>query len=690
MRNGKSALLAVLVVVAAMCARAEERVITTATLLNEITDYTAVARWPEPPYLCKQASSYDRRSKTPDDPNGWFANGDNMESLGEPVTWEQHEGRNECLLMDVDGPGCVVRFWSGGARPKGTVRFYLDQAEQPAIAAPLYDLLGGKAFVPKPIAIMNSGEAINLYLPVPYAKHCKITYDEGKPPKAPPGRWYNIEYRVYPAGTKVQTFTMDDLKTGAETLEKVRQALTQPDAAAVAQVSNLRHEDAKGNPLALEPGQEKAVDLSAGPAAVRLLELRLNVEPAEQLPQALRSTIVRLSFDGTETAWCPAGDFFGCGPGPNALASWYRTVTADGTMRCRWVMPYEKSARVTVLNLGKSKVTGELRVVAGPWKWDERSMHFHANWRQQRGIQTKKAAGTMDWNYITITGKGVYLGDTLALYNPTKAWWGEGDEKIRVDGEGFPSHFGTGSEDYYGYAWGNPALFQGPFCNQPRAQGGNFGPTTNTRTRSLDAIPFAKSLQFDIEVWHWAACQMDYAVATYWYALPGATSNRAPEPDEATAPLREVKSTRIAGAIECETMKVLAKSDGAACSTQANYPFPEGQWSKEAQLFVQAKKPGDFVELLVTEKAEGPKKVVLYATKSYDYGVLRFTVNGRQAEKEFDCYAPEPVLSGPIVLGVFEPKDGQFTLRVEVTGTNPASKGPKYYFGLDAVTLSAP
>ena len=37
--------------------------------------------------------------------------------------------------------------------------------------------------------------------------------------------------------------------------------------------------------------------------------------------------------------------------------------------------------------------------------------------------------------------------------NPVEAWWGEGDEKVFVDGEKFPSHFGTGTEDYYGYAW---------------------------------------------------------------------------------------------------------------------------------------------------------------------------------------------------------------------------------------------
>ena len=51
----------------------------------------------------------------------------------------------------------------------------------------------------------------------------------------------------------------------------------------------------------------------------------------------------------------------------------------------------------------------------------------------------------------------------LHVWNPRGGWWGEGDEKFFVDGEKFPSTFGTGSEDYFGYAWGNPHLFQKPY-----------------------------------------------------------------------------------------------------------------------------------------------------------------------------------------------------------------------------------
>ncbi len=510
-----------------VAATAQDRVVSVQSLLEEMIDCEAVARWPQPEYVGHQESSYDRRSKKPSDPNGWFANHDNMDQPINAWKVEKRENRYEWVLMDVAGPGCVVRFWTGGSPPIGTVRFYLDGAEQPAIAQRLGDLLGGKSFVPRPLGIENAGRATNLYLPIPYAQHCKITYEQGanNPQARPPGRWYNIEYRTYPADTKVQTFTMAQFTAIAPTVSNIAKTLLDPPPA---------QGSASSMDQAIEPGKEMTLDLPQGPAAVRLCEIRLDGLKPNQDQQALRSTVLRMTCDGEETIWSPLSEFCGSGVGVNELKSWYRSVAKDGTMTCRWVMPYQKSARMAVLNLGKEKVSVKLKTLTSAWKWDDRSMYFHSQWRYRYPLHTRPMT---DWNYITITGKGVYLGDTLAVMNPTKAWWGEGDEKIWVDGENFPSYFGTGSEDYYGYAWGAANVFQGPFCNQPRVGPRNQGHTTNTRTRGLDAIPFAKSLKFDMEIWHWAECDMAYSVATYWYGLPGAKSNLSPAPADATAPI---------------------------------------------------------------------------------------------------------------------------------------------------------
>jgi hypothetical protein len=80
---------------------------------------------------------------------------------------------------------------------------------------------------------------------------------------------------------------------------------------------------------------------------------------------------------------------------------------------------------------------------------------------------------------------------------------GEGDEKIYIDGSVFPDDFDTGSEDYYGYAWGIRKYFAilhraQPIGNVNLSDRG--GTTVNTRKRSLDAIPFKKSFRFDTEL----------------------------------------------------------------------------------------------------------------------------------------------------------------------------------------------
>ena len=85
---------------------------------------------------------------------------------------------------------------------------------------------------------------------------------------------------------------------------------------------------------------------------------------------------------------------------------------------------------------------------------------------------------------------------------PGVAWWGEGDEKITVDGEAFPSLFGTGTEDYFGYAWSTARdASRTPTTRRPWPPAGGFGGLYSmNRFHILDPIPFARSLRFDLEI----------------------------------------------------------------------------------------------------------------------------------------------------------------------------------------------
>jgi hypothetical protein len=248
----------------------------------------------------------------------------------------------------------------------------------------------------------------------------------------------------------------------------------------------------------------------------------------------LRSTFLKLDFDGIETVRCPVGDFFGSGLGLNPLDDWIRSVKPTGEMSCRWVMPYQKAARLRIECNGSEPVKVAVSINYQPWKWDDRSMYFHSNWGilENLGILPRP-----NFNFIHIEGKGVYVGDTLTITTDSQLWWGEGPEKIRIDGEGFPSQFGTGTEDYYGYAFGERELFCAPFHSQPRIPEGPawLGTTVNTRIRSLDAILFKKSLDLDLEIWTHDSNgnvqkYVDYAVATYWYGFPDAKGHWISEP----------------------------------------------------------------------------------------------------------------------------------------------------------------
>jgi hypothetical protein len=264
----------------------------------------------------------------------------------------------------------------------------------------------------------------------------------------------------------------------------------------------------------------------------------------------MRSLVLKIEFDGQETIWCPVGEFFGTGVGLNPFQDWFRTVKKDGAMASRWVMPYRESGRIALVNLGKVPVQARLEAAVGDWAWDNRTMYFHATWRREYPIKTLPRS---DWNYVTLRGQGVYVGDTLTVWNPVPQWWGEGDAKIYLDGEKFPSLFGTGTEDYYAYAWGgrNRGFYEHPFHAQVRVGSYNqLNPTepasvqatqgysTEVRVRALDRMPFSRSLQVDMEVWHWKECEMDYAVATFWYGFPKTTGSHVPMPVSAAQPLQ--------------------------------------------------------------------------------------------------------------------------------------------------------
>ncbi|TKG91885.1 DUF2961 domain-containing protein [Puteibacter caeruleilacunae] len=515
-------------------AYAQEKVITMESLLNEMVNRDQLAQWPSAQYVCKQASSYSRASVTPNGEDGkyiekngrdwgkgWFENHD----FGNFIRTDEIQGRKEDVLLDVDGPGAIVRWWhtlGGRANMGGIYRVYVDGNEVPVIEMYIKNLVGGNGLVGFPYSFNapaktenDNWRGQNLILPITFQNGCKITFDGfQKYREGWPGFYYQINYRLYEAGTKVKSYTKDWAYNNKKLLKSIGDELLKSS-----NFSEDQDHERYSN-LLVKAGESFNTTIK-GEKAIEYLSMKLK---AEDMDQALRSTVLKIEFDNNETVWCPVGQFYGLGYKLNAAKTRYIETDTKGNLQASWIMPFKKKAKVSIVNFGDQEVKiADLKIQTKEWQWNDQSMYFHATWKERRNVDTKFR---VDENYVSVKGKGVYVGDNLTIFNTHPDWWGEGDEKIFVDGEDFPSHFGTGTEDYYSYAWCRPQVYSYPFLSQPTG-GGNktIGMSSNNRYRGLDAIPFIESIDFFMEIWHPFRAHLNYSPATFFYAVPESSCN---------------------------------------------------------------------------------------------------------------------------------------------------------------------
>lgn len=489
---------------------ASPKQVTYEALLKEMVDLNRLAEFPTHSYRHKMASSYDRRATDPFimDETNWSSNDDFVETgkWDQLVAVEEINGVKEFVLMDEEGPGVIQRIWFAQGSNAGNIRFYLDGNLEPVIDMPVSEMFKSGAFpYLSPIANIRA-EGYNNNLPIPFAKHCKVTVT-----RADDRYWYQITYRTYEPGVQIDSYTPEIAAAHEAQIRETARILAAPMSPALpAPVQS------KAESRSLAPLERFSVAVEGENAAVYELRIRLD---AENIAAALRGTLLEVEFDGTRTIQTPLGDFFGSAPGVNPFEALSLAVREDGLMISRWVMPFKKDVKLTIGNYSGADIKAEAELLTGDWDWTDQTMYFHAGWMNTGEINSFPRR---DINFIELEGRGRYLGNMLHMANWNRDWWGEGDEKIWVDNESFPSVFGTGAEDYYGYAVCSIQLFSHPYHNQTRCEGpGNSGNTTLARFHLSDDIPYNTALRFDMGIWHWDVCTVQKAVTSWWYAFPG-------------------------------------------------------------------------------------------------------------------------------------------------------------------------
>ena len=252
-----------------------------------------------------------------------------------------------------------------------------------------------------------------------------------------------------------------------------------------------------------------------------------------------RALVLRIIWDdeATPSVEAPLGDFFAMGhdEAPHQVASLPVVVAPARGMNCYWQMPFRKRALITLEN--QSYQDADIvaySVLYNLHDVSEDTDYFHAQWRRTLTTRDYPEHVIVD----RVQGRGAYVGTYLAWTAFSRGWWGEGEVKFYLDGDAeFPTLAGTGTEDYFGGAWGfgrdavrgethDEQPYSAPFigCSLARIADTQ-GPRAYSlyRWHVLDAIGFAQDVRVTVQALGWWPGQTyeprtdDIASVAYWY-----------------------------------------------------------------------------------------------------------------------------------------------------------------------------
>jgi hypothetical protein len=444
----------------------------------------------------------------------------------------------------------------------------------------------------------------------------------------------------------------------------------------------------------VKPGDKHVILDAEGPGVITHIWFTfLGPEPHQWAPQGAanhQEMLLRIYYDGSDKPGveAPLGDFFGCCFGKRTELISLPVVVEDGdSYNCFWHMPFRKSIRIEVVN----ESVKDLRLLYYNVDWikkdsmPEDTPYFYAQYKQEYPVEQGK-----DYVLLETEGKGHYVGTVMAVRTRSPAWFGEGDEKIYIDGEQKASIWGTGTEDYFLSAFGlkkcSTPYFGTAYFDQWGIIGGH---TAAYRWHVSDPIVFNKSIKVTMEHFGWMSPdenpenkmnswnerQDDYSSVAFWYQTGTPTfSARAPHAKERKLP-------------SLERVQVLAKDFSDAkhhgpgdASAQAM-----GELYDQPQLFYRPESPDKgWVEIPIEVKKKEPLRLVLSCTRAPDYGRYQAYLDGVKIGKPMELYN-DKVDNFEFQPLDFWPEPGTYTLRLECVGKSAKSEG--YGLGLESVNL---
>ena len=391
-------------------------------LLPRYRDHTSVA----------MESSYDRTEGNDDGFSGKYS-------------YIRKEGPGRLVIADLEGPGVIQRIWTP-TPTEDTIQFYFDGEENPRISIRFIDLFSSDVFPFESPLVGNEVGGYYCYLPIPYAKSCKIVY-LGKRIQ-----FHQIQHRTFPGNSVVTSFSPNLTSEEKTALHNTLEEWEEYDPLESIDENNLNIIEKE---LFIKAGETvNLADINEGGRIVRMEFQDLSAIDDPDTPLILKA---KWDDDDEYAINAPMKHLFGYAFRKTPMRS--MLTGAEGNLHyMNFPMPFEKSATLELSYLKKQlqsqpEVRFTSRIFILPDKRDKSNEgKFYSCWRREN-----PEIGT-PYTILNYKGKGHYVGTILMcqgieenLNGHISTIFFEGDDITTIDGE--QRMHGTGSEDYFNGGW---------------------------------------------------------------------------------------------------------------------------------------------------------------------------------------------------------------------------------------------
>lgn len=480
-------------------------------------------------YRTYMASSYDREGGNFD-----FGNYENrIDDVG--------------ILLDVDGPGVITRFWS--ANPMGQLKVYIDGEEEPILDMPFEDYMGSSPLsFGKGLTYRDPGPDKIDYKPYGFTSYCLIPFENGCKVTVTPASshlYYQVNYSLW------DEKALDSSKKGV--FEGLEDEYEKMDSEIGGIWKYSEEALVEEGTVSMEPGE--SIDILDLEGSYEILSMEFQLEyPEDDLRKRhiMEGLLLRGYWDEDlrEKEWVerdywispipaiksPLAYFFGDYGNYDDYKTMFTEKYIDGgkiVYRGRFPMPFKRRGRLLLLNKSCFELDN-IKYRISYVKRDEileDEYYFHAlyhhedstfgydlgNYRDEV-MYHRNSDGEGNYRILYVAGEGHLVGTSFHVdfsETPFSRALYESDEAVFVDDDPKRTMWGTGNEDYINDAWGFHPV-------KGSLSGGRWEDSEfyGYRFHVADAIPFRKKLLFTLEHGTSNNCTAEYRSVAYYYMKP--------------------------------------------------------------------------------------------------------------------------------------------------------------------------